>query len=565
MKKFVLVMSLFLATGCAASVSNNESVNKNPSLEVTKANPNAPITQVPNFPTLQPETPAASNPNTIPNQNTSANFPDPNVTYADFVNGKTFNVSWYDSALTKHKTCDPQNSYCYADYNAVGKINSGPLRGYEVNIGGGNCLGGCWVHFISFKGQDLRLDGPSGSGEVNTSGKVTGLIDAPAQLNLPNTSYKLKLASYNGAMFKDLTLGQKIFTDPVLGPVYRDSNGCLVAEDHDHMAIFYSLDLPFITSDLSNDKVDFTLNNGTKNTDSYAYRVLTCGSYCLPLRYQSEAILKPDKRLQIIGHMNNGNPVLSISSSNDAVLKDLYNDKNTVMYAHDYNNPDANPKNQYSYSQFIALNPLVYWQDPLGYWVEFRNHKTDIAAEMCKPVIYLYPTTTTDISVKVSPNGGITYSKPDYGNGWNVTATPQSKITDKKTGIVYPYLFWEGIGLDFPVQNKGWVVKKADLSKFLDQKVSELGLNEKELTDFKEYWLQRLNEAGYYQISFVPQYEFNQVAPLTVGPSNPKTIIRVMMTAQALSAPKIIEPQILDVPAQRQGFTLVEWGGVVWK
>lgn len=53
------------------------------------------------------------------------------------------------------------------------------------------------------------------------------------------------------------------------------------------------------------------------------------------------------------------------------------------------------------------------------------------AAEKAKPVIYLYPTKKQDVTVSVSPEGGVTESIPEMGKAWKVTAWPDGKIVEK--------------------------------------------------------------------------------------------------------------------------------------
>jgi hypothetical protein len=48
--------------------------------------------------------------------------------------------------------------------------------------------------------------------------------------------------------------------------------------------------------------------------------------------------------------------------------------------------------------------PVLYWNDPFGRWLRVVNMKYISQAEKMKPVIYLYPETTTNINVKVKPN-----------------------------------------------------------------------------------------------------------------------------------------------------------------
>lgn len=72
-----------------------------------------------------------------------------------------------------------------------------------------------------------------------------------------------------------------------------------------------------------------------------------------------------------------------------------------------------------------------------------------------------------------------------------------------------------------------------------------------------------MQDYPYYFIAFVPQAEFDKIAPLSIQPQ-PDTIIRVFIDYKGLnqrvevSNPKIITPK-------RKGFTVVEWGGALHK
>lgn len=187
----------------------------------------------------------------------------------------------------------------------------------------------------------------------------------------------------------------------------------------------------------------------------------------------------------------------------------------------------------------------------------------DGSTEMGKPVIYLYPEKTSRVFVNVAPTGGISVSEPKLGNGWNVVATPESKIYDLASRQTYDYLFWEGFATNFRTPNEGFVVEKDGVSQFFDDKLAQQGLNEKEIADFKEFWLPRLNSDPYYFITFVPQADFDRYAPLTVKP-RPDTVIRVFFDYRGLSAPINVPEQQLTAPA-REGFTVVEWGGRLYR
>ena len=87
-----------------------------------------------------------------------------------------------------------------------------------------------------------------------------------------------------------------------------------------------------------------------------------------------------------------------------------------------------------------------------GMWPEEQKDK--------KPVLYLYPTRTMDLSVSLDYEGTLTYTYPtpqtqtDGSITWHVTAAPDGDLTDA-AGRHYPSLFWEGEGAATLVQLPG--------------------------------------------------------------------------------------------------------------
>ena len=154
-------------------------------------------------------------------------------------------------------------------------------------------------------------------------------------------------------------------------------------------------------------------------------------------------------------------------------------------------------------------------------------------------------------------DGEITCTYPKLNECWDVIAEPDGTLTDKK-GKHYNYLFWEGIThkpMDF---STGFCVAGKDVEEFLQDKLSYMGMNEKEINDFMVYWLPQMQDNSYNIISFQKQ-NYVETAVLDVTPA-PDTSIRVFM-AWKKSANKVdIKPQQLD-KIERKGFTLVEWGG----
>lgn len=176
-----------------------------------------------------------------------------------------------------------------------------------------------------------------------------------------------------------------------------------------------------------------------------------------------------------------------------------------------------------------------------------------------KPVIYLYPTTKQNVSVKLSYNGELLYTYPKYNNGWSVTAFPDGKILNEADNKEYSYLFWEGIPNNTVWDlSKGYAVKGEDTIKFLQNKLSELGLTPKEYNEFIVYWLPFMENNKYNLITFQTK-AYENLAQLDITPK-PDSILRVFMAFKPLDKPINIEPPTIT-PFERKGFTVVEWGG----
>ena len=150
---------------------------------------------------------------------------------------------------------------------------------------------------------------------------------------------------------------------------------------------------------------------------------------------------------------------------------------------------------------------------------------------------------------------------PAYENGWTVTAAPDGTLTDAG-GRTYPYLFWEGkLNADYDL-SKGFCVKGEDTESFLNDKLAVLGLNDKEIADFTEFWVGCMAKNPYNVISFQTD-AYTDAAQLKVFPA-PDSVIRVFMTWYASDEAVDIPAQELTAPA-RSGFTAVEWGGQMVK
>lgn len=198
---------------------------------------------------------------------------------------------------------------------------------------------------------------------------------------------------------------------------------------------------------------------------------------------------------------------------------------------------------------------------------------------MEKPNIYIYPdyssqSTTTfnghtvvETDVTLTVNGGeLTSSWPEPSRegidyNWHVYASEDGTIYDAD-GNEYSYLFWEGNSTWTPDFSEGFCVKGEDTAEFLRQTLSEMGLTPKEYNEFIVYWAPRMQCNEYNLISFQGDV-YDRTCPLNVidaDGNTPDNLLRVMMAWKAVDGYMTIKPQSFK-PFNRDGFTVVEWGG----
>jgi len=323
-----------------------------------------------------------------------------------------------------------------------------------------------------------------------------------------------------------------------------------LARSVDGRALWYDINVPFylVTEDTQKPaELSLVWNDGTTNTEVYFKAAQGgCG-----FSSQTNVVINVPELVEG-GHLAGGA-------------------KEVVFVPKNYEDPimpmDEFRNWKYSHeggvmADFIKTHPYFFYKDSLGRWVKFTNISAMSAAECGKPVIYLYPEKTTDLTVNLAPQGGFTKTEPAYGNGWNVTASPDGTLVNKADGLTYPYLFWEGRGGMYQSPDKYWVVAEKDVPAFLTSTLAKLGLNEKETADFMEFWAPRMTGSPYYKIGFHGTNVMNQIAPMTIS-EKPNSILRILMDYVPLAKAEPSNPPLLPKTFVRNGFTVVEWGGVL--
>jgi hypothetical protein len=480
---------------------------------------------------------------------------------------------------------------CFQDGNdthfyKTGIVTSGKYKGSHLLVKNSLCFGmGCETSLIKgvyFKDHFIILAKSSPSGWLNNeevkcfqNGTTIDFysslksIDPPVSLDVPNKNYKLSLSYWSDfpvTQDKLEELKEAFISDNGLVLYTRSadaSNSDLVFKSLDGIFYYYSIEPPFSNVEdrlQYNAQLDIKLTNGNNFAADYSWcKVGGCGCNIFLAPINIDQVNK-------IGMSQDGSSFYELKDINLVFPEQGISDIQKMYdeYFPGYNAGTEDLKEKIPYDQFVKDYPIIYWQDFLGRFWQLKNTKYYFSAVECgKPVIYLYPEKTTDVNVQVFPAGGFTKTEPAYKNGWNVKASPNGDIYNYDDKINYPYLFWEGHALGYNMPTTGFVVEASKVESFLRDKLSKQGLIGREIDEFVEFWAPKMTEAPYYFVTFVPQADFEKLAPLSVSPK-PDTVIRVFMDYQPLEKPVRVKEQILRTPV-RNGFTVVEWGGALHK
>jgi len=198
--------------------------------------------------------------------------------------------------------------------------------------------------------------------------------------------------------------------------------------------------------------------------------------------------------------------------------------------------------------------------------LDFYAENTWLYPEADKPVIYLHSSTPIDVELSLKFKGEMTFSYPNYENGWRVNVSGDD-IYDKVSHSNYPYLFWEGRYpyLDFVyVENEmnGFVIKTDTIVSFLENQLAFLGLNRHETTDFITYWAPQMIHYNFIVAQFLMDDVYEKfIAEIVINPK-PDSMQRIFMLFKGYDDRPTFEvkPQNFN-SFERFGFSVVEWGG----
>jgi len=248
------------------------------------------------------------------------------------------------------------------------------------------------------------------------------------------------------------------------------------------------------------------------------------------------------------------------------------NYKNTNHLENSKETNEAKPSKRKKRLKGILIGFLILvWIFWLLFWISYILVLKDMPwkcycqGDECqclhKPIIYLYPTTETQVKVKLWTPENLSHTYPKYNSEkWrNVTAQPNGDLEDIDTWRKLYALYREWKSDNRTNFDEWFVVAWKDIIPFLEEKLAILWLNEREAEEFIVYWLPQMENKEWNLIRFETKAEQDENMPLNITPK-PDTVIRVMMDWKAIDEPIDIPEQQLFTP-ERTWFTVVEWWG----
>jgi len=187
------------------------------------------------------------------------------------------------------------------------------------------------------------------------------------------------------------------------------------------------------------------------------------------------------------------------------------------------------------------------------------NYACDTCIVAYKPNIYIYPKEQIQLFVKLDfPMGGkIITSIPEYGTGWNITVNTNGLIDN-----TYSYLFYESTQPDIWQKDYGWIAKTDELEPFFRKNMADYGFTGREIDDFIDYWIPRLNNYSFYSIYPQTKQLIDKVIKLDLS-KKPDNLLRLFYVVKGHNKlqEKLLEPTIADFI--RDGYFVTEWGVIL--
>lgn len=300
------------------------------------------------------------------------------------------------------------------------------------------------------------------------------------------------------------------------------------------------------------DLIGYEWQHGLASGDTITAIARGCGGW---LAAVTRSDIAKDEDFQLVGKSPSGQMVYEAKDPNYPLVTKAYDE------FVDFYNVDGF---DYAYKgiskdEFLNQHGILFYKDKSGQWLVFVRSELRPDGGCAKPVVYLYPTQAQEVKVRVGAD--VKISEPFYNlqTGWRAWALPNGQLT--VNGQQYGSLFWEGPGHGaYPSITSGTVVSRDQAAATILSQLKQQGLNKTEIEDFMTYWQDKIPAKPYIRLTWFNTAQMDTLAPLYVSPK-PDTVIRVFLDMDGFDSPiSLPAQQLRAIP--RNGFTVVEWGGL---
>ena len=206
----------------------------------------------------------------------------------------------------------------------------------------------------------------------------------------------------------------------------------------------------------------------------------------------------------------------------------------------------------YDYDTNESCIEVVYTEDKKG------RIDTTYCGGVAKPILYLYPEKKTKVNVSFEHPEYLETTYPKFNKSWDVVAYPNGDLYDNNNKYYYG-LYWDEKKVHAVDFHEGFYVDKEHAIDFLEEKLSFIGLNDKERNEFIMYWLPILEKNKKNLVYFELTEEREKVNAIKITPK-PDSLLRIVIHVKKVDKKMAIKEQ--QLPAfKRYGFAAVEWGG----
>ena len=233
-----------------------------------------------------------------------------------------------------------------------------------------------------------------------------------------------------------------------------------------------------------------------------------------------------------------------------------------------YDVADSNDYGGYFYGGKFQDGILFQFRGKDNKCVEFIYSKqkgletkdTECAA-VAKPILYLYPKKTTNVTVSFEHPEILKTTYPKIKDEWNVKAKSNGSLYDKD-GRYYYGLYWDEERVHTVDFSEGFYVEEKDAINFLEEKLDYIGLSEREANEFITYWLPILENNKKSLVYFELTDERESYNKINISPK-PDSLLRLVIHIKKVDKKTKIKEEKLT-QFKRNGFTAVEWGGTTY-